>query len=420
MKRLFSILAIAFAATTLCSAENWPDGTAIDKWFTSKPAALSAQESTRFVITDYGVVKDSTILQTEAIQKVIDKAAENGGTVVVPEGVYLTSALFFKSHTHLLLEKGAVLKGSDDISDYPVVKVHIEGVIQPYIAALINAYDVDGFSISGQGVINGNGLRYWRDFWTRRRVNPACTNLEALRPRLFYAANSKNISLDGVRLINPGFWTTHFYKCDWVRMTNVEVYAPNRPVPAPSSDAVDIDACNNFYISGCKFANSDDIVVLKGGKGPWADQDPDNGTNSNILVENSWFGHGSGMITFGSECVAGKNVILRNCVCDGTARVLWLKMRPDTPQNYSYILVENITGTAGNFLYVHPWTQFFDLKGRKDIPKSYGSHVTMRNCKVKCTRKGIDVVEKPEEFELSDIVYQNIELTEADGKVTKL
>ncbi|MCR4859857.1 MAG: exopolygalacturonase, partial [Bacteroidales bacterium] len=213
-----SLAAFSLACLTVLAADRWPDGTKMDKWFTSKPAPVRGQEAVRFVITDYGVVRDSTVLQTEAIQKVIDLAAQRGGgTIVIPQGTFLTSSLFFKSKTHLYLEKGAVLKGSDDVSDYAVVPVHIEGVIQNYIAALVNAYDCDGFSIRGEGAIDGNGLRYWRDFWTRRRVNPRCTNLEALRPRLFYAANSKNVLLEGVTLRNPGFWTTHFYKCDFVR-----------------------------------------------------------------------------------------------------------------------------------------------------------------------------------------------------------
>lgn len=42
-------------------------------------------------------------------------------------------------------------------------------------------------------------------------------------------------------------------------------------------------------------------------------------------------------------------------------------MRPDTPQHYEYILVENIKGNANRMLNVSPWTQFFDLKGEKDI-----------------------------------------------------
>ena len=415
MKKILASLSIILALGSVCRADVWPDGSKMDKWFTSKGEKVSGKQARRFVLTDYGVVKDSTILQTEAIQKVIDLAAEQGGgTVVVPEGVYLTSSLFFKSGTHLYLEKGSVLKGSDDVSDYAIVPVHIEGVIQPYIAALVNAYDVDGFSVRGEGVIDGNGLRYWGDFWTRRKVNPKCTNLEALRPRLFYAAGSNNVTLEGVTLRNPGFWTTHFYKCDHVRIKDIVIFAPKSPIPAPSSDGVDVDACNNVHISGCRFQNSDDLIAIKGGKGPWADTDPDNGTNSNILIEDCWFGPGSAMVTFGSECVGGRNIILRNCVGAGSSRVLWLKMRPDTPQKYEYILVENITGTVGNFFYVHPWTQFFDLKGREDIPMSYGEHITMRNCTVTCTRKAIDIVENPDQYLLSDIVYENLTLTETE------
>ena len=421
MKRiLLSICAIVLASTCTFAGNVWPDGTKMEKWFTSKPAVPTGQQAVRFVITDYGVTTDSTLLQTEAIQKVIDLAAgQGGGTIVIPKGTFLTSSLFFKSKTHLLLEKGAVLKGSDDVSDYAVVPVHIEGVIQNYIAALINAYECDGFSIRGEGAIDGNGLRFWRDFWTRRKVNPKCTNLEALRPRLFYAANSKNVLLEGVTLRNPGFWTTHFYKCDYVRVKDIVIYAPQKPVPAPSSDGVDIDGCNNFHITGCRFQNSDDLVAVKGGKGPWADKDPDNAVNSNILVEDTWFGPGSAMVTFGSECVGGHNLILRNCTGAGTSRVLWLKMRPDTPQKYEYILVEGITGEVGNFIYVHPWTQFFDLKGREDIPKSYGSHILMRNCDVTCTRKPYDIVEKPEEYELSDIVYENIRINDLSAGTSR-
>ena len=415
MKKILASLSIILALGSVCRADVWPDGSKMDKWFTSKVETLRGQQARRFVLTDHGVVKDSTLLQTQAIQKVIDLAAEQGGgTIVVPEGVYLTSSLFFKSGTHLYLEKGAVLKGSDDVSDYAIVPVHIEGVIQPYIAALVNAYDVDGFSVRGEGVIDGNGLRYWRDFWTRRKVNPKCTNLEALRPRLFYAAGSNNVTLEGVTLRNPGFWTTHFYKCDHVRIKDIVIFAPKSPVPAPSSDGVDVDACNNVHISGCRFQKSDDLIAIKGGKGPWADTDPDNGTNSNILIEDCWFGPGSAMVTFGSECVGGRNIILRNCVGAGSSRVLWLKMRPDTPQRYEYILVENITGTVGNFFYVHPWTQFFDLKGREDIPMSYGEHITLRNCSVTCTRKAIDIVENPDQYILSDIVYENLTLTETE------
>lgn len=407
MKRILLPI-IALLAAVPVSARTFPDGSAVDRWFSQAQAPLPAGERVRFVVTDYGVVRDSTVLQTKAIQDVIDAAAANGGTVVIPEGVFLTSSLFFKPHTHLYLEKGAVLKGSDDVSDYAVAKVHIEGVIQNYIAALINAYGVDGFTISGEGVIDGNGLRYWRDFWKRRQVNRQCTNLEALRPRLLYVTDASDIAIRGVTLKDSGYWTMHLYKCRRVRIEGVSISAPVAPVAAPSSDGIDLDACSLVHVKGCTISVNDDIIAMKGGKGPWADTDPDNGTNSRIIIENCVFGHGPGVLTCGSECIGASNIILRDCEVHGADRLVWLKMRPDTPQHYENILVERIRGEVGSVIQVRPWTQFFDLKGREDIPKSYASNIVIRDCDLDCD-KVLDIQEDPGQYEISGLVVEGFE-----------
>lgn len=53
------------------------------------------------------------MLNTDAIQRLIDRAsAEGGGRVIVPEGTFLTGGLQLKSNVDLHLEKGAVLLGS--------------------------------------------------------------------------------------------------------------------------------------------------------------------------------------------------------------------------------------------------------------------------------------------------------------------
>ncbi len=46
-----------------------------------------------------GVVNDSAKLQTEQIQNVIDRAAKNGGgVIVIPKGTFfLSGSLFFKT-----------------------------------------------------------------------------------------------------------------------------------------------------------------------------------------------------------------------------------------------------------------------------------------------------------------------------------
>ena len=92
---------------------------------------------------------------------------------------------------------------------------------------------------------------------------------------------------------------------------------------------------------------NDDAIALKGGKGPWADQDPNNGGNSNIIIEDCTYGFCHGALTCGSESIHNRNIILRRIHITNANRLLWLKMRPDTPQQYEYILVEDITG-GGN------------------------------------------------------------------------
>ena len=84
-------------------------------------------------------------------------------------------------------------------------------------------------------------------------------------------------------------------------------------------------------------------------------------------------------------------------------------MRPDTPQNYEYILVENITGTVGNFIYIHPWTQFFDLKGREDIPRSYGEHIVFKDLDLEC-RSFANVRRVDEQYTLNDITFENVKV----------
>lgn len=412
------LLFTALVSLQVLGQEKFPDGTPIPDWFRQNEIADISSLGDKYDITDYGIVNDSTILQTEKIQAVIDRAARSGGGVItIPQGTYLTGALFFRPKTHLYMEEGAVLKGSDDISNFPIVDTRIEGQSLKYFAALVNADKVDGFTISGKGTINGNGMRYWKSFWLRRKVIPKCTNMDELRPRLVYISNSNDVQLSGVSLINSPFWTTHIYRCNNVKLLNLHIFAPSAPVKAPSSDAVDLDVCKNVLIKNCYMSVNDDAVALKGGKGPWADEDPDNGGNSNIIIEDCTYGFCHSGLTCGSESIYNRNIILRRCKISNASRLLWLKMRPDTPQHYEYILVEDITGSAKSFLYIKPWTQFFDLKGRKDMPMSYSNNVTMRNIRFDC-----DVffnVSKSDQYQLKDFTFENLDIRAKNGECDK-
>ena len=396
--------------------ERWPDGTVMDAWFKDTTKVDMNALGRQYVITDYGVKNDSTIVQTTAIQAIIDRAAqEGGGVVVIPQGTFLTGALFFKQGTHLYVQ--GRLKGSDRIVDYPVVMTRIEGQTCKYFSALVNADGVDGLTIGGHGTIDGNGLNYWREFWLRRSWNPKCTNKDAQRPRLTYISNSKNVTIQDVRLINSPFWTNHVYKSSHVRYLDCYIYAPTEKVwdldpkrGAPSSDAIDIDVCTDILINGCYMHVNDDAVVLKGGKGTWADKDETNGPCERILVQNCRYGRVHGCLTLGSESLHDRNIILRNCSAENTDRVLWLKMRPDTPQHYEYVLVESFTGKCTRFLFIHPWTQFYEMGDRPDMPLSACNNIVIRDIRMNCNHF-FDVA-LSDKYTLRDFTFERINVSD--------
>jgi len=414
----FRILLIAF----LCSlgsqaADLWPDGTPISKWFADTSRIDIAGLGKRYVLTDCGVSADSTRIQTAEIQAVIDRAsAAGGGVIVVPRGTFLSGALFFKRGTHLHIEEGGKLKGIDAIKHYPILKTRIEGQTRDYFAALVNADSVDNFTISGKGTIDGNGLRFWEEFWIRRRFNPECTNLEALRPRLVYISNCNDVQVQDVHLINSGFWTNHLYRCQRVKYIGCTIFAPHEPAEskAPSSDAIDIDVCTDVLVHGCRISVNDDAVVIKGGKGTWADKQPENGPTERVIVQHCHYGFVHGCLTLGSESIHDRNIILRDCHVDAASRVLWLKMRPDTPQHYEQLRVERITGSCGSFLFVRPWTQFFQPSERKDMPLSECNDITIRDISMRC-RRFLDIG-KSEKYRLSRFTFEDIDVEDERGE----
>ena len=394
--------------------EFFPDGTPIDDWFYQTQTPDLEMLGKLYPITDYGVADDGQVY-TQALQDLINRIAENGGGVmVVPAGTYYTGALFFKQGVHLHVEENGVLKGSDDISDYPVCKTRIEGECCMYYPALINADGIDGFVMQGKGTIDGNGLRAWKAFWQRREWNPNCTNKDEQRPRLVFISNCKNVWVSGLRLQNSPFWTNHIYQCQRVKFFGCHIFAPKEPVRAPSSDAIDIDVCTDVLVKNCYMEVNDDSIVLKGGKGPWADTQEGNGANERILVEDCRYGFCHSGLTCGSESVHNRNVLVRRIQVNDIMQLIHFKLRPDTPQHYEYITVENVDGSIlGSFININPWTQFFDLKGRMDKPVSRVENITIRNCKCAC---GLffNVSKDEKQYTMSRFNLQNLQIVTED------
>ena len=64
------------------------------------------------------------------------------------------------------------------------------------------------------------------------------------------------------------------------------------------------------------------------------------------------------------------------------------------------MLVENITGHCGRFLFIHPWTQFFKPGDRNDMPLSRCNNIEFRHIQVEA--KTMWDVKTSDKYELRD------------------
>ncbi|HVX86862.1 MAG TPA: glycosyl hydrolase family 28 protein [Phycisphaerae bacterium] len=318
-------------------------------------------------ITDFGAVDDGKTLNTEAIQKGIDSlASSGGGTLVVPKGTFLTGALFFKPGVNLEVDKDGVLKGSQDLKDFPERQTRIEGHFQQWVPAMINADHCDHFRLTGEGTLDGSGQVYWDAFRNAQRATRGTKNLDVPRPRLTFISNSEDVQVKGLHYLNSGFWNLHLYDCTDVLVDGIDIHAGDG---SPSTDGIDVDSCQYVTIKGITVYNNDDGIAIKGDKGPFALDDKDSQADEHILIEDSTFLKSGSIMTCGSEATVVKDVTIQNCKVTGPASrgisVVRLKLRTDTPQTYSDIHVKNITlDGGGTIISIAPWSQYFDLMGQ--------------------------------------------------------
>jgi len=372
----------------------------------SIPSTAAAKQLS---VVTAGAIGDGLTLNTVAIQKAIDSLATNGGgTLVIPKGEFLSGAIYLKPGVNLRLNPGAVLKGSTNIADYPEQMTRIEGHFEVWIPALLNASNVDHLRITGEGTIAGGGQPFWDEFWKARMANRLVTNLAVKRPRNIYIQDSKDVQVSGISLRESGFWNIHLFRCTDVLVKNVDIRTPLR---SPSTDGIDVDACQKVAIKGCYISVDDDNIGLKGNKGTFALDDKTVPPVEHIRISGCTFGLGNSALTLGSENTRVRDVVIEDCKLTGTNKncVLKLKLRPDTEQHYENITARNITVQNPNvqLVSIQGWTQFFDLQG-KPAPSQWVSNVTLAN--ITGTLHDFGRVDGPSKSTVANLTFKNINI----------
>ena len=311
------------------------------------PGAFGATAGKRVSVTTHGAVGDGVTLNTRAIQAAIDQClSSGGGIVVIPRGEFLSGALFFKGPVGLELEEGAVLKGSKNSEDYPVLEdARFEGHFQKRIAAFLNVLQADHFRLTGPGAVDGNGESFWRGRWP-----------ELGRPRLCAIRDSRDVRVSNVRFQNSPSWNLHLYNCQDSTVENCRFEIPDG-VRGPSTDGIDLDSSQNIIVRGCYFSVDDDCLALKGNRYDGLNQEPKSPPVKNVQVIDCTFVRGHGALTFGTEAQGISEIEMKKCVVRGKMPMFRVKFRPDTPgQNYRNVHIHDIQlDGEGEIVRVSPY-----------------------------------------------------------------
>jgi hypothetical protein len=148
-------------------------------------------------LRDYGAKGDGTTLDTAAFNTAIAAcAAVGGGQVLVPPGQYLTGTIRLKSNITLLLEAGAEIIGTPDLTQYepftPPKGNPLAELAPSWHRALLLGINVENVTITGRGFINGNKV-----FDPRGEENMR-------GPHAVLFGNSRNITMRDISIKDAG------------------------------------------------------------------------------------------------------------------------------------------------------------------------------------------------------------------------
>lgn len=359
-------------------------------------------------IVDFGARADGDSVATAAFQKAIAAAAKNGGgTVYVPPGIYKTGPLELVSNITLYLDAGAVIRFSNDLNDFPVITTRWEGADVTAYMPLIYGKGLENVAVKGRGTLDEQGEFWWKQRW------------EIARPRLISFVESRDILIEGVKLINSPAWTVNPIECENVTVDKVAIV---NPADSPNTDGINPDSCKNVHISNCHIDVGDDCIAIKSG----TEKNPKRIPCENIVITNCTMVHGHGGVVIGSEMSGGvRNVVISNCIFEGTDRGIRIKSRRGRGGVVEDIRVTNIIMNRVicpivlNLYYRCGANGDAVVEDKNARPVDEGTPVFRRIYLSNMTARGVQAaagyIHGLPEMKIKDITLDNISISMADN-----
>lgn len=357
-------------------------------------------------VLDYGAVADGKTLNSVAIQNAIDECAKNGGgKVVIPAGEFYCGTIWLKDNVELHLESGATLIAStnlDDYNDSDAYPQNWDGLSEHWLGKhLIIAHEVKNASITGHGVINGNGDTYygrvdknlpWQSGYVYKDGFARTKDLKPSRPgQMVCFIECEEVKVTDVAIKNSPCWCWFFHGCENVQIRGIKVYNPSI---FPNSDGIDIDCCRFVTVSDCILLTGDDAIAVRCSSKRLKNYKPcEFVTISNCVLSSSACG-----IRIGVGKGEIKNLRISGIVMKSAGYGIWLRTRYGA----------NCEGKIENVHISDVLATDVGLPLTIESDAGFAKNVKFSNMRFECLA-GSKIVEM-EGGEVSDITLKDIEL----------
>jgi hypothetical protein len=274
-------------------------------------------------VKQFGAIGDGITMDTKSIQAAIDKAHDDGGGIVeIPAGTYKIGTLILRDNVNLHLQPGSIVQGSPDYRDYLEIVQKFEsrtnGLYAKYF--MIFAEGARNISITGTGVIHGNGAENFRE-----------TRPQNLRPFMIRLVDCSNITIRDVYLLESANWTLHLLGCRDVNVEGIVIENTGEG----NRDGIDIDACRRVTVSNSRFSTTDDAIVMKSSCDVLC---------QDIAITNCQVRSEASAIKTGTESNGGfKNITISNCVIRDIPVHAGIELMTVDGGIMQNILLENLT-----------------------------------------------------------------------------
>ena len=337
MNRLITSLFIAFAATTAMAQATAEE--AYSSYYENLPVDVQQVNvfdvpAHEMKLTDFGAVGDGKTINTEAFARAISALTkQGGGTLIVPQGIYMTGPIALKDNIRLHLERGAIVMASED------KRLFLNKDPKARVRPLVSASKRRNIMITGEGCIDGNGAQWrpvkrqkvsdvewkqflkmggtvtdegqlWFPFNLKHAENIADTPeaQENMRADLLRLTDCENVVIEGITVQNSPRFHVHPVRCKNVVINGVTVRCPWN---AQNGDAIDISNCQRVLIVNSIIDAGDDGICMKGGSGQ---QGLEDGPCEDVLIEDNTVYHAHGGFVIGSDVSGGMNrIVVRRC-----------------------------------------------------------------------------------------------------------